>query len=70
MKTIGLILVGAVIGYLVGVWQWRGMAVIESYQIGFDQGYNTGLSDASIPGAEVIGIGPDGKIQSRRKNPD
>jgi hypothetical protein len=56
-------------GYKLGEKKWRGKAVMESYQIGFDQGYSTGCSDASIPDAEVVEVGPDGKIISRRTNP-
>ena len=40
------VVIAMFIGYGVGAWQWRGMAVIESYVIGFDQGYSTGISDA------------------------
>lgn len=69
VKIVGLVLVGLVAGYVVGVYQWRGMAVIESYAIGYDQGYASGISDGSIPGAEVIGV-HNGKITSRRKNPE
>lgn len=66
--NIGFVILGLVVGYGYGVYQWRGMAVIESYAIGYDQGYTCGLSDASIPGAEVIMM-QNGKIISKTKNP-
>jgi hypothetical protein len=69
LLRLGLIGIGLIVGYGFGVYQWRGMAVIESYAIGFDQGYSTGVSDASIPGAEVVLVSPDGKIVEKRKNP-
>lgn len=68
-KATALLAIGLGCGYGVGAWQWRGMAVVESYAIGFDHGYVAGMSDGAIPGAEVIGVGPDGKITSRRINP-
>lgn len=51
-KIILLILVG----YVIGIIHWGERAWVESYAIGFDQGYNTGISDASLPGAVVIGV--------------
>jgi len=67
--NIGFIILGLAVGYGYGVYQWRGMAVLESYAIGYDQGYVCGLSDASTPGAEVVQFSPDGKIISKTKNP-
>lgn len=55
---IGCVGFGALLGYLGGAYQWYGMAVVESYVIGFDQGYANGLSDASIPGAKVVRVSP------------
>jgi len=73
MKKWSIRLVSSVIlflgGFLCGSYISFNRAVVQSYAIGFDQGYNSGLSDASIPGATVIGIGRDGKIKSRKINP-
>ena len=53
---------------LIGAYQWYGKATLEGYNIGFNQGYSTGISDAATPGAEVIQVSPDGKLVSRKKN--
>ena len=57
-------------GYAGGVYQWRGMAVVESYHIGFEHGHSTGMFDAATAyesGGEIVEIGPDGKIAKRIK---
>lgn len=61
-----LIVLSALIGYGVGVYQWRGMAVVESYSMGFDHGYASGISDASVPGSQVIIARPDGSSETRK----
>lgn len=67
--NIGFIILGLAVGYGYGVYQWRGMAVLESYELGYNHGYMSGASDASIPGAEVVKVSPEGKIISKTKNP-
>jgi hypothetical protein len=66
---IGIVCSCLVIGYAAGVYHWRGTAVIQSYHAGFEQGYANGISDGSIPGAEVTIIDHDGKRALRRTNP-